>query len=234
MIFSAVSTPDGNRTDAAVQNDDSGNGSERASVTKRSYVQMIGGGPWTDGKFKSVLSPIVENLEPKAKRGHFEIRGARRLFSPISERDVSSLQRGYESDEPGPSSSSSTTERSLQTPFSPTLNLPNYVIDGTAPHLVQMSPQKSKENIDWLTKFRKERFELRIGKTEPDKPATSPSSNVTPARRTTRSRSTEPRKVPKNPAVSLLNFFRVAGKDCEKDRFSESRDTTQTSVEPAP
>ncbi|XP_043268029.1 protein lethal(2)denticleless [Venturia canescens] len=212
----------------------------RGSTSKRTYVQMMARGPWTDGKFKSVLSPIVENLEPTAKRVHVENRGARRLFSPIREEkeesSVSSsasvsLQRGYESDEPGPSSSSCGSEVSRQMPFSPTLNLPNYVIDGTAPHLVQRSPQKCKENIDWLTKIRRERYELRVGRADTEKSITSPNAHVTPARRTRRSRSTEPRKLPKNPAVSLLNFFRVSSKDSDKEYFSVAESMTQTSTE---
>lgn len=49
-----------------------------------------------------------------------------------------------------------------QTPImnSPTTNLPNFVVDGDAPHLGLMSPQRKvkKENIDWLTKIRKQKL----------------------------------------------------------------------------
>lgn len=45
---------------------------------------------------------------------------------------------------------------------SPTSNLPNYVIDGEAPHLVNVlfSPQRKVKNdgIDWLTKIRKQKL----------------------------------------------------------------------------
>lgn len=43
---------------------------------------------------------------------------------------------------------------------SPTTNLPNFVQDGDAPHLGLMSPQRKtkKENIDWLTKMRKQKL----------------------------------------------------------------------------
>lgn len=42
--------------------------------------------------------------------------------------------------------------------FSPTSNLPNFVIDGEAPHLRVSSPKrKLKENVDWLTKIRKQK-----------------------------------------------------------------------------
>lgn len=43
--------------------------------------------------------------------------------------------------------------------FSPTSNLPNYVLDGDAPHLGIMSPKrKNKEKVDWLTKIRKQKL----------------------------------------------------------------------------
>lgn len=46
--------------------------------------------------------------------------------------------------------------------FSPTQNLPNYVIDGEAPHMGVMSPKKRpasrNDNIDWLTKIRKQKL----------------------------------------------------------------------------
>lgn len=43
---------------------------------------------------------------------------------------------------------------------SPTTNLPNFVVDGEAPHLGLMSPQRKvkKENVDWLTKIRKQKL----------------------------------------------------------------------------
>ncbi|XP_011292610.1 protein lethal(2)denticleless [Musca domestica] len=43
--------------------------------------------------------------------------------------------------------------------YSPTSNLPNYVLDGEAPHLGIMSPKrKIKEKVDWLTKMRKQKL----------------------------------------------------------------------------
>ncbi|KAH8272852.1 hypothetical protein KR018_004771 [Drosophila ironensis] len=43
--------------------------------------------------------------------------------------------------------------------FSPTSNLPNYVLDGEAPHLGIMSPKrKAKEKVDWLTNIRKQKL----------------------------------------------------------------------------
>lgn len=49
------------------------------------------------------------------------------------------------------------TESSIYS--SPTSNLPNYVLDGEAPHLRITSPKrKLKENVDWLTKIRKQKL----------------------------------------------------------------------------
>ncbi|XP_017868065.1 PREDICTED: protein lethal(2)denticleless [Drosophila arizonae] len=46
--------------------------------------------------------------------------------------------------------------------YSPTSNLPNYVLDGEAPHLTIMSPKrKAKEKVDWLTKIRKQKLMSR-------------------------------------------------------------------------
>ncbi|KAH8402130.1 hypothetical protein KR009_009983 [Drosophila setifemur] len=43
--------------------------------------------------------------------------------------------------------------------YSPTSNLPNYVVDGEAPHLGIMSPKrKAKEKVDWLTNIRKQKL----------------------------------------------------------------------------
>ncbi|XP_043255260.1 protein lethal(2)denticleless [Colletes gigas] len=185
-----------------------------SNSVKRSYCHMMMGS-WSDGKFKSILSPIQENHEFIAKRAHLENRGARRLFSPSSDNN-SLLNKGYESDEPSISSSSTENKNSVIL-FSPTLNLPNFVIDGTAPHLLQLSPEKYKENVDWLTRIRREKYDQKGSKSVSEK-LCSPVSHVTPARRNSRSRSTEPQKVsktPKSSAPSLLDFFKFTGKDCE-------------------
>lgn len=58
--------------------------------------------------------------------------------------------------------SSSGQQRSIDSViFSPTLNLPNYTINGEAPHLIAQSPKrKLKENVksDWLTTMRKQKL----------------------------------------------------------------------------
>lgn len=205
-----------------IQNGDYQNLCNGSSSVKRSYSQLMTGGSWSEGKFKSVLSPIKENFEFIAKRAHLENRGARRLFSPGNDSNPL-LGKVHKYDEPS-TSSSSIDIKNNEIYFSPTSNLPNFVIDGTAPHLLQLSPEKYKENIDWLTRIRKEKYEQKTRKTLSDKLA-SPSSHATPSRRTSRSRSTEPQKVSKmskSPVPSLLNFFKIAGKDCESNLCCEN------------
>lgn len=78
------------------------------------------------------------------------------LLSPLNER---SNFNNFEVRTPSTSRSSSTSIAL----FSPTSNLPNYVVDGDAPHLKLQSPKrKLKENVDWLTKIRKQRLQSTI------------------------------------------------------------------------
>lgn len=91
---------------------------------------------------------------------------ARRLFpddlhldqSPIKLLKLSPLSERLDLNDAIPSTPSSTNRIAL-TFSSPTSNLPNYVLSGEAPHLPIVSPKrKLKENIDWLTKIRKQRL----------------------------------------------------------------------------
>lgn len=134
--------------------------------SKRTNLQMLSGCSKSEKKPGAILSPIQENCESSAKRVCLEIRGARRLFSPSTEGSPRlRSNQGYETDESDNYPSTSTGRGRIETPFSPTLNLPNFVIDGTAPHLSEISPQKSKENVDWLTRICKEKREqVRIMK----------------------------------------------------------------------
>jgi len=196
----------------------------RSDSVKRSFLQMMMGSR-SEGKFKSILSPIYENYEMRAKRAHMDNRGARRLFSSNTEIATSS-NTDYDSDEPSTSQSTSAS-RNDEIPFSPTSNLPNFVMDGTAPHLLEISPQKYKENVDWLTKIRKEKFEQK-------KTVSYPSSKTQVTPRSKRSRSIEPQKVTKpvkSTAHSLLDFFnKVANKQCENScENSENSDIMPSS-----
>lgn len=210
----------------SASNCDSSQENHPRNSQKRSYAEMTG----EADTHKAVLSPIQENSESSSKRVHTEIRGARRLFSPESNRAARSQESDIE--EAGPSTSRQS--ESPESHFSPTSNLPNFVIDGTAPHLNESSPRKSKENVDWLTKIRKEKMGQK--KTEQktkgsaEKVVNSPKTQVTPARRSSRSKSIETRsKTPKSPAGPLLNFFKTtANKDCEKETPKKSKDSPRT------
>ncbi|XP_008548924.1 protein lethal(2)denticleless [Microplitis demolitor] len=193
------------------------------SSAKRKYSQMSMSNYYTENnKFKTILSPIRENEQP-CKRANMEMRGARRLFSPTSTRDAVSISTN-KCLEPQPGPSTSLDQRQIL--FSPTMNLPNFVIDGTAPHLIHRSPIKSKENVDWLTKIRQTRYERFLSQIE-NNSININSSNVntsnshsnnnnnnssgqetTPGRKKTRSRSRSTENRIKSPAVSLLKFFK--------------------------
>jgi len=83
------------------------------------------------------------------------------LSSPLSEHHLNHIP--YTS--PPTTSAQAATTSSTTPPaisaliYSPTSNLPNYVLDGEAPHLGIMSPKrKAKEKVDWLTKIRKQKL----------------------------------------------------------------------------
>lgn len=204
-------TPESNKEDH--------NGNEH-NPAKRSYLQMMMGSR-SEGKFKCILSPIYEN-ESVAKRVHMDMvcgRGMRRLFS--SNNEIPTTSRDYNSDEASTSQSTGRNEF-----LSPTLNLPNFVMDGTAPHLLEISPQKYKENVDWLTKIRKERYEQKKIASTSSSPKTQ-----TPSRRSNRSRSTEPQKVTKTTkSSSLLDFFKTVSKNSEKDFSSDNNNLPPTNT----
>lgn len=102
-------------------------------------------------------SEHIPSLRSPSKREHSPTKQNHKiLLSPLSER----LNRNLMSPE---MSTSSGQQRSSVDPtiFSPTLNLPNYAINGEAPHLIAQSPKrKLKENVksDWLTTMRKQKL----------------------------------------------------------------------------
>lgn len=119
------------------------------------------------------LSPGKEPKKPATERT------PRRLFEPSTSRNEALA---------------TILENSPEKPFSPTANLPNFVVDGEAPHLRNLSPKKTSR--DWLTKMRTEQH-LRHQMAE--------LSNPTPPKLPKLSKSSEkPKK-----SASLLRFFRV-------------------------
>ncbi|XP_014470218.1 PREDICTED: protein lethal(2)denticleless isoform X2 [Dinoponera quadriceps] len=167
--------------------------------SKRSYFQMM-------ARVRSEENlPFVLSAVGETKRVRTECRGTRRLLFTTDNKSTSSSDNATESN-----------ERNTDVLSSPTVNLPNFVIDGTAPHLLQISPQKQKKDVDWLTKFRKERYDQKFGVFSL---GCSPKSRTAPARRTFRMRSHDSPKVSKatkNPVSPLLYFFK-AFNTCDKD-----------------
>lgn len=97
--------------------------------------------------FKSILGGIAEETETSPTQPTEKL-----MLSPLNERNkINISSRLMRLSTSHPSSSTAAL-------LSPTSNLPNYVIDGDAPHLKVQSPKrKLKENVDWLTKIRKQR-----------------------------------------------------------------------------
>lgn len=189
----------------------------KSNTFKRSYLQMMTGSS-LEGKYKSILSPIYENYETVTKRNCTDDRDTRRLFNPNAE-TIIDTSIDYDSDEHSICQSTQYTNKDNGILFSPTSNLPNFVVDGTAPHLLEISPQKYKENVDWLTKMRKERYEQRKAVLN----SGSPQNQTTPSRRMNKLRSTESQRVTKMiKGTSLLNFFKAINKDHEKNPCSEN------------
>jgi denticleless len=102
---------------------------------------------------------LVSNLRsPKKFDNSPTKQNPKVLLSPLSER----FNRNLISPEtPSPSAQQRSSSSATSTIFSPTLNLPNYAINGEAPHLIAQSPKrKLKENVksDWLTNMRKQKL----------------------------------------------------------------------------
>lgn len=184
---------------------------------KRSYSQMMIRARSEEIKSKVVLSPIGENSETIVKQMRMEHRGARRLLFSIGDESTPGSSKNHDSDESHVNENISANDKNTEIFSSPTVNLPNFVMDGTAPHLLQISPQKQKENVDWLTKIRKEKYEQKISKFSLERLSKSQSTAV---RRTVRSRSHEPQKESKttnNSVSSLLDFFKTLNSNCKKN-----------------
>ncbi|KAJ6644094.1 Protein lethal(2)denticleless [Pseudolycoriella hygida] len=193
--------------------------------------------------FSTNLASILEEIDPQSEL-HTHLRSPNKyessptkqnpkiLLSPLSER----LNRNLLSPD---MSSSSGQHRSTESTivFSPTLNLPNYVINGEAPHLIAQSPKrKLKENVksDWLTTMRKQKLMNSRQITAKLSDATQSSQEVSadesilspravkssehsprvyaiPKRRTSRCGSNESAapRTPTSRRNSILNFFSV-------------------------
>ncbi|XP_058833548.1 protein lethal(2)denticleless [Topomyia yanbarensis] len=226
------------------QNEKTPNTVEKKVIGKRSFMEMAG---------FDQQDPSTSYIE--IKRPNIETRG-RRLFSPANTNSkfsgfaaleiasTSSTSRSLntileESDEKSSNCKSPLTMSDLNlksldsTGFkltngmsSPTSNLPNFVIDGDAPHLVNVNSscsnkRKLKENVDWLTKIRKQKLlqaaksiepsasvsedvslllspRLQMLKTSDENPSTSQQPS-TPCRRNVRCGSIDGAQQPRTP-----------------------------------
>lgn len=130
----------------------------------KNFVKLIESSS-TSFVMNNILPPLFEEAE--------EISYETLIPSPQpSASNVSNLQQEQQDQEPQqqqqqqqnqlPSTSSELmfSKSSPSIAFSPTSNLPNYVLDGEAPHLHIMSPKrtKNKDNVDWLTRIRKRKL----------------------------------------------------------------------------
>ena len=77
---------------------------------------------------------------------------------------------------------------------SPTLNLPNYVLDGTSPHHKCSPVHHHKENVDWLTRLRRERNSTEK-KPDADKSPNQDASSQASSTKKTPSRTTPGKSV---------------------------------------
>lgn len=103
-------------------------------------------------------------------------------------------------------------DRQLQPFNSPTTNLPNFVVDGEAPHLGLMSPQRKfkKENIDWLTKMRKQKLQTKTSNGTSEKTADILEGGSEKLKSIeNKSDNHETKKSNKQSHVTLLKFFAV-------------------------
>lgn len=138
---------------------------------------FAGSSGWSSKKAQSFATPTVRRTALKRtfaeladSAGHSgnSKKRARRLFSdtsgdysdasPVKQLKFSPLSERLDLNDVIPCTPS-TSNRIALTFNSPTSNMPNYVLNGEAPHLPIISPKrKLKENIDWLTKIRKQRL----------------------------------------------------------------------------
>lgn len=228
--------------------------------SKRTFIEMAG----AEDPSTSYLEIKRPNIETRGRRLFSPANTNSKTLSGFSALEIASSSSSSRSlntileesdDKPSPSYKAPLTlsDMNLRSPpepststhpnplASPTVNLPNFVIDGDAPHLANVTPtnkRKLKENVDWLTKIRKQKL-LQAAKSiepQPNQPTSedvslllSPrlqllktSDEPTTPRRRTASRcgstdGTQPRtpssrrnSVSTAPETSILRFFSVA------------------------
>ncbi|KAI4463386.1 lethal 2 denticleless protein retinoic acid-regulated nuclear matrix-associated protein [Holotrichia oblita] len=114
-----------------------------------------------------------------------------------------------------PKSYKHSREETSPEPFSPTTNLPNFNVDGCAPHL-NYSPQKRIDK-DWLTKMRVERsliHEMRERANNSIPPKIIKLDNLSPRTRSLKKQNRVTRNDRQSP---LLKYFRITNNSILKD-----------------
>uniref|UniRef100_A0A1B0DL21 Uncharacterized protein n=2 Tax=Phlebotomus papatasi TaxID=29031 RepID=A0A1B0DL21_PHLPP len=123
---------------------------------KRTFAELdddFGEGRFGDAK-RPYIEPRGRRLFPATLPTHAETELKSPVKSPTKSSPLSERVNVMTSPE------SPSTSHVAVPLFSPTSNLPNYVMDGEAPHLRIISPKrKLKENVDWLTKIRKQKLQ---------------------------------------------------------------------------
>lgn len=143
------------------ENDDKGSDKKRPNIETRGRRLFSPGDPSTstdcsDFSYIDVpptkLSTIIEELESPSNK-NFQDHSPSPVKRQITIKSPEPRMNKY-------SSPQLCKNRKVPTYNSPTTNLPNYKVDGEAPHLGLMSPQRKpkKENVDWLTKIRKQKL----------------------------------------------------------------------------
>lgn len=100
----------------------------------------------------------LEGLFSENKRVQTE-KGPRRLFTQVNSNSDGGSEHSEITEHSTPKQAKKVEEISPNHAYSPTTNLPNFVVDGCAPHL-NFSPQKRRDK-DWLTKLRVEKSLIR-------------------------------------------------------------------------
>lgn len=150
-------------------------------------------------------------------------KGPRRLFNPIS----SNLPNESETlaDTLEALSFSKSAEISPNHAYSPTVNMPNFAIDGCAPHL-RFSPLK-RQDKDWLTKLRVERCLIKeMQELAGPSPPKLPKYDSSP-----RSRTKTQKNRCSSPQSPLLKFFKVTNSavKCDSQQcVTKSHNCTET------
>ncbi|XP_067010099.1 protein lethal(2)denticleless isoform X2 [Anabrus simplex] len=95
----------------------------------------------------------IKALSPMKDQNTRHTIGARNLFVPLQNLHIISVECESSSD----TNIDNLPPKKRMCLSSPTMNLPNYVVDGTSPHHCCKRSAHMKENVDWLTRLRKDK-----------------------------------------------------------------------------